>query len=168
MRYCEFCAANISDDAKFCPACGNKVQEVKMNVDPYYDPRVDDQDSQQYVPPQSSGSIQEPTNTVPQQHYDPYNTSVPPQYEEPLPPNKGLTWLIISIISTCCCTPLNIITIVFAILSMTSHKNRDYEAANNYARIAMILFFVFLAISIIMSIVLGVTGVLSDIMYNMP
>lgn len=157
MKFCENCAAQLDDNAQFCQSCGTQVREVNIPQQQGDENSVNYQDSNQ----NDQYNQNEPTNTMPNDYNNQYQNNQQ-QYNQATmqqkPPNKGTTWLIVAIIGTCCCSQLNIVTLIFAILSITKYNAGDYEASENYARIAKILFFVFLAISIILGIIFAVTG----------
>lgn len=162
MKFCENCAVQLDDNAQFCHSCGTQVREVNIPQQQQqqgYEGSVgyEDQNSNQ----NDQYNQNEPTNTMPTDYNNQYQNNQQQYNQAPMqqkPPNKGTTWLIVSIIGTCCCSQLNIVTVIFAILSLTKYNAGDYEASENFARIAKILFFVFLVITVIISIILVATG----------
>lgn len=39
MKYCSNCGAQLEDEAKFCPRCGNKTPEAQQSKEPYQQPK---------------------------------------------------------------------------------------------------------------------------------
>ncbi len=132
MKYCQYCGSQMDDDARFCSKCGLEHGEVKketVDVEPVVVEQMD------------------PNGTPPMP-----NAPEPQAYSgiNEIPPNNGMVWLILSIVMTlCCCNPLQIVTIVFSAISLSRHKQGEFEEAKRYSKIAMILFFSLLALSII-------------------
>ena len=137
MKHCQFCGSQMEDDANFCSKCGleqgvKPVQEVEIEKMP-----------EAAVDPNAAPPLPETS------YYDSGTTGTS---TEALQSNNGLVWLILSIILTVCCCPfsfLQIITIVFAAISMSRYNQGDYEEAKRYSKIAMIIFFSVLGLMII-------------------
>lgn len=153
MKYCQYCGSQLEDDARFCSKCGLEHGEAKKEDPVQVDPVIVDPIDLNATPPM-------PDSQIPQQEtYTGFQET---------PPNNGLVWLILSIVMTlCCCNVLQVVTIVFAAISMSRHNQGDYEEAKRYSKIAMIIFFSLLALSIIASIVMyAVTGSLTPEFFN--
>jgi hypothetical protein len=138
MKYCNKCGAEGADEAKFCPRCGESFA-VASQLD--------------QGPVTFSGADMGGTNKA---TYGASGTMEAPK-------NNTMLWLIINIAVTvlCCCTGgglLSIIGIVFAVLAMNKYKAGDIAGGKNFEKVAMIMAFVAIGISIILGLIMLVTG----------
>jgi|GEM_PF-4786458 len=143
MKRCRHCGTESDENARFCTYCGRNFSEQYTGdqAAPVEPPKA--------VPEQqSAGSGDAPPLPTGAQSYGNY---AEPQVK---PPNNGLVWLILSIVMTvCCCSIFNVATIIISAISVSKYNQGDFEEARRLARIAMIVFFCLLALSIVSSIV---------------
>lgn len=144
---CKNCGANVPDNVKYCPKCGSPV-EFSREAQPddfektqslagnYPDDSQQFYDTPPVAPPPVNVYQQAPVNAV-----DPTD----------MPVSIG-AWIGVFVLN---CIPLvNLIMLFVWAFSSTTKKS-----LKNYARAVLILFLIGIAIGLIVSIIIAVTGV---------
>ena len=87
MKFCKYCGAQLSDDARFCPECGSPLeQQVPPPVQPVPQPVSPPQPVQQPQPVQPAPQPMQPQQPVPPPQYQPQPVQPAPQ---PVPPTQA-------------------------------------------------------------------------------
>ncbi len=148
MKKCIQCGRESMDSAKFCESCGARFpDETGINESAAM----------------SSVNISNDAPPLPDYTQNTSNTSGNDySYTNQPPANNGLVWLIISSIMTllCCCIGVGLLqvpTIITSAISVSRHKNGDYESAQKMSKISMILFFSLLGLMILITVLMFVT-----------
>lgn len=138
--FCGQCGTQVADDAKFCPACGARIESQ--------------------VQPPASPSPEQEAMTLPDNTDQPGDCQQPPQtpYGEPVPHVKN--YLVESILCTiCCCLPFGIPGIVFAAQVDSKLKNGDVagaqEASEKAKKWTLVSFIVGIVVKIAYAVLYG-------------
>jgi len=131
---CPYCQTSNLDTATICINCGRPLGQ---NAPPPA--------SQSYTPPPPPPSSYTPP---------PSSYGAAPA---PAPPSGGtnpVIWLVLSIIGLlCCCNPIALVPLIFAIMALSARSGGRYAEAEVNARRAMLWFWIALAATIVWYIV---------------
>jgi hypothetical protein len=154
---CPNCGTANLDNATLCIQCGRPLNAAATPPPP---PRPV---QQTYTPPPPP-----PSSFTEQASYTP-----PPPGGQPQVPGRGpaLFYLIASIPLICCCDPLMIVSLIFAVNAMSRRSAGDFAGMASNTRLAAIWFWISLVIGVVAwGLLIGVGGwdVFEEIRNNLP
>ena len=153
---CTNCYQEIPDGSRFCPHCGAKQPEPAAQTE------TDQSASDAYSTYTQTNSTQQDTqyqdSNAQNYGYDYQNSQyqTPPVYQSSYEPEKPINWvpyLVLSIISVCCCLPFGIVGIVYAAKINSAMTAGDYAEAERSARLAKIWIIVAFVVGIIVNVI---------------
>lgn len=167
--FCSNCGTNLSEDAKFCPNCGERTDATPVTkevitapayeesynnnktVEVYEHPAQPEQPVQQYyTAPAAEEKTPEPSYYAPAQPQQPYTAPQAPAYQGEKP-NTTL-WIILSAVSVLfCCLP-GIIALVFAIIANSNANANDISGVNSKLKAAKICFWIAIGLGIVSTV----------------
>lgn len=132
--FCEKCGAQVEAGVKFCPTCGNPMPAVEQ---PVQEPVYNQSYNQTYNQTYTTEAVKPKVNSTP-----------------------FLVWSIINLV--CCCMPLGIAGLVFAIKAGSATTQEDADKAIKLAKTLNLVGTILGAVVAVLYVVLMAMGIFSS------
>lgn len=171
MAFCKYCGHKLEPEHKFCGGCGTQIIKETVDEDTKQAENAENIENTENTENTKSNENTESNASSEQGSYEPpkYEPITEEVFEMPAKSGKlsvgMLVWSIINtLFSFCCCLPIGIVPLVFAVLT----NNADYDVSRKNRKRSLICNIIVSALMLLALVVIIVAIILGSVYSHEP